>query len=155
MPHFFFSFLSKMDSDKMAFAVGAVGLSLSAESIQKRPSIRRSNSRDKRHYLHRSASRRNKENGSRSNRYAPISCSNRNLTCACSFKGRGAERKNSHSRPGSFKIKYEGLSRSCSFKNKTELCSCPAPGSADEKAEEAKAKPVEKICVTLTYKPRV
>lgn len=50
------------------WSVGAVGLSLSAESIQKRPSIRRSNSRDKRHYLHRSTSRRNKENGSRSNR---------------------------------------------------------------------------------------
>lgn len=54
-------------------SVGAVGLSLSAESIQKRPSIRRSNSRDKRHYLHRSASRRNKENGSRSNRYVLFS----------------------------------------------------------------------------------
>lgn len=46
-----------------------MGLSLSAESIQKRPSIKRSNSRDKRHYLHRSTSRRNKENGSRSSRY--------------------------------------------------------------------------------------
>lgn len=48
-------------------SVGLAGLSLSAESIQKRPSIKRSNSRDKR-YLQRSASRRNKENGSRSNR---------------------------------------------------------------------------------------
>ncbi|ERL91933.1 hypothetical protein D910_09256, partial [Dendroctonus ponderosae] len=46
--------------------VGVAGLSLSAESIQKRPSVKRANSRDKR-YVQRSASRRNnKENGSRS-----------------------------------------------------------------------------------------
>lgn len=136
--------------------MGAVGLSLSAESIQKRPSIRRSNSRDKRHYLHRTASRRNRENGSRSNRYNLNSNFQTATTfCFCSFKGR-AERKNSHSsRPGSFKIKYESLSRSCSFKNKTELCSCPAQGNGDDKSEETKAKPVETICVTLTYKPRI
>lgn len=135
--------------------VGAVGLSLSAESIQKRPSIRRSNSRDKRHYLHRS-SRRNKENGSRSN----------------SFKGR-SERRNSGSRPGSFKLKYENVSRSCSFKSKGELCTCPpptplatsAPSTNDEKMDEdAEERPHEKtptvktietIHVTLTYKPRI
>ncbi|KAK9737288.1 hypothetical protein QE152_g10836 [Popillia japonica] len=130
--------------------VGAVGLSLSAESIQKRPSIRRSNSRDKRHYLHRS-SRRNKENGSRSN----------------SFKGR-SERRNSGSRPGSFKLKYENISRSCSFKSKGELCSCaPLPlanSGNDEKMDEdteerqhksPTVKTIETIHVTLTYKPRI
>lgn len=146
--------------------MGAVGLSLSAESIQKRPSVRRSNSRDKRHYLHRSASRRNKENGSRSNRYliflvlsitkfyTMISFDCKPYWCLYSFKGR-AERKSSHSRPGSFKIKYEGVSRSCSFKNKAELCSCPSPGNTEEGKEDAKAQTRETICVTLTYKPRV
>lgn len=75
----------------------------------------------------------------------------------CSFKGR-TDRKNSHSRPGSLKIKYENLSRSCSFKNRTELCSCSSPGKAEEKVEDicaTTAKPTETICVTLTYKPRV
>uniref|UniRef100_A0A1Y1MS90 Uncharacterized protein n=2 Tax=Photinus pyralis TaxID=7054 RepID=A0A1Y1MS90_PHOPY len=113
--------------------VGAVGLSLSAESIQRKPSIRRTNSRDKRHYLHRSNSRRNKENGSRSN----------------SFKTR-----NSSSRPGSFKIK----SRSSSFKGKSELCSCPSPGSVEEKLEDIvklSSGHTETICVKLTYKPRI
>jgi hypothetical protein len=120
-------------------AVGIAGLSLSAESVQKRPSIRRSNSRDKRHYLHRSASRRNKENGSRSN----------------SFKGR-SDRKSSNSRSGSFKIKYENISRSCSFKTKTELCTCPAGDVKDDsKAGIPTAKKSETICVTLTYKPRI
>ncbi|ENN83204.1 hypothetical protein YQE_00438, partial [Dendroctonus ponderosae] len=53
----------------MGCLVGVAGLSLSAESIQKRPSAKRANSRDKR-YVQRSASRRNnKENGSRSSRY--------------------------------------------------------------------------------------
>ncbi|KAJ3631141.1 hypothetical protein MTP99_012288 [Tenebrio molitor] len=119
--------------------VGIAGLSLSAESVQKRPSIRRSNSRDKRHYLHRSASRRNKENGSRSN----------------SFKGR-SDRKSSNSRSGSFKIKYENISRSCSFKTKTELCTCPAGDVKDDsKAGIPTAKKSETICVTLTYKPRI
>ncbi|KAF5282181.1 hypothetical protein FQR65_LT02878 [Abscondita terminalis] len=121
--------------------VGAVGLSLSAESIQRKSSVRRTNSRDKRHYLHRSNSRRNKENGSRSN----------------SFKTR-TERRGSNSKPGSFKIKYEGVSRSSSFKGKNELCSCPSPGSVEEKLEEAvkiSTGHTETICVTLTYKPRI
>ncbi|XP_063923489.1 uncharacterized protein LOC135137701 isoform X3 [Zophobas morio] len=117
--------------------VGVAGLSLSAESVQKKASIRRSNSRDKRHYLHRSTSRRNKENGSRSN----------------SFKGR-SDRKGSTSRPGSFKIKYENISRSCSFKTKTELCTCPTGDTADE-SKATTAKKNETICVTLTYKPRI
>ncbi|ENN79022.1 hypothetical protein YQE_04524, partial [Dendroctonus ponderosae] len=114
--------------------VGVAGLSLSAESIQKRPSAKRANSRDKR-YVQRSASRRNnKENGSRS-------------------------------------------SRSCSFKNKTELCSCPietgtngddgkltdqfrncflvAAGSKEDSLGPEPAKTKETICVTLTYKPRI
>lgn len=66
----FISFCFPLDKITLRFSsvVGTVGLSLSAESIQKRPSIRRSNSRDKRQYLHRTASRRNRENGSRSNR---------------------------------------------------------------------------------------
>lgn len=122
--------------------VGAVGLSLSAESVQKRPSIRRSNSRDKRHYLHRSTSRRNKENGSRSN----------------SFKGR-QERRNSSTRSNSFKIKYESISRSCSFKSKAELCSCPSGDAAstaeDQEEKNVAGKKTETICVTLTYKPRI
>ncbi|XP_030745707.1 uncharacterized protein LOC115874630 isoform X2 [Sitophilus oryzae] len=124
--------------------VGVAGLSLSAESIQKRPSIKRANSRDKR-YVQRSASRRNKENGSRSS----------------SFKGRG-ERKASASRSNSFKVKYENISRSCSFKNKGELCSCPvdAPatlenGEKEESLASDTAKTKETICVTLTYKPRI
>ncbi|XP_015834520.1 uncharacterized protein RhoGAP71E isoform X3 [Tribolium castaneum] len=119
--------------------VGIAGLSLSAESVQKRPSIRRSNSRDKRHYLHRSASRRNKENGSRSN----------------SFKGR-SDRKGSNSRSSSFKIKCENISRSCSFKTKTELCTCPGGDITDDSnAGTPTAKKNETICVTLTYKPRI
>nr|XP_022901435.1 uncharacterized protein LOC111414351 isoform X2 [Onthophagus taurus] len=134
--------------------VGAMGLSLSAESIQKRPSIRRSNSRDKRHYLHRSSSRRNKENGSRSN----------------SFKSRG-EKKSTNSRSGSFKIKYDGVSRSCSFKTKTELCTCPSSNEklADDIQEieqqqtfdsvvvggSQPLRTFETIHVTLTYKPRI
>ncbi|XP_044253978.1 uncharacterized protein LOC123004677 isoform X3 [Tribolium madens] len=119
--------------------VGIAGLSLSAESVQKRPSIRRSNSRDKRHYLHRSASRRNKENGSRSN----------------SFKGR-SDRKSSNSRSSSFKIKCENISRSCSFKTKTELCTCPGGNITDDSnAGTPTAKKNETICVTLTYKPRI
>lgn len=120
--------------------VGVAGLSLSAESIQKRPSIKRANSRDKR-YVQRSASRRNKENGSRSS----------------SFKGRN-ERRGSNS----FKIKYENISRSCSFKNKGELCSCPVGtsgsvenGNRDEMLVPDPAKTKETICVTLTYKPRI
>ncbi|XP_052125385.1 rho GTPase-activating protein 20 isoform X3 [Frankliniella occidentalis] len=46
--------------------IGA-GLSASAESVQKRPSIRRTNSRSEktRHLVHRNSSRRNKENGQR------------------------------------------------------------------------------------------
>lgn len=87
--------------------VGIAGLSLSAESVQKRPSVKRANSRDKR-CLQKNSSRRNKENGSRSN----------------SFKGRN-ERRGSNSRSSSFKLKYDTISRSCSFKNKPELCSCP------------------------------
>ncbi|XP_019869583.2 uncharacterized protein LOC109598177 isoform X2 [Aethina tumida] len=128
--------------------VGIAGLSLSAESIQKRPSVKRSNSRDKR-YIQRSASRRNKENGSRSN----------------SFKGRG-ERKSTSSRPGSFKLKYENISRSCSFKTKNELCTCPSVDGAiaaengvqSDEAQPQQSPPKtapETICVTLTYKPRV
>nr|CAH7753129.1 unnamed protein product [Callosobruchus chinensis] len=126
--------------------VGIAGLSLSAESIQKRPSLKRSNSRDKR-YLYRSASKRNKENGSRSN----------------SFKSRG-ERKSSNSRPGSFKLKYENISKSSSFKNKGELCSCPTNGSKEgataivttsNEASPAGPKTTETICVTLKYKPRI
>lgn len=48
------------------FPVGA-GLSASAESVQKRPSLRRTNSRSEknRHLVHRNSSRRNKENGQR------------------------------------------------------------------------------------------
>ncbi|KAH1019717.1 hypothetical protein HUJ04_009499 [Dendroctonus ponderosae] len=140
--------------------VGVAGLSLSAESIQKRPSAKRANSRDKR-YVQRSASRRNnKENGSRSS----------------SFKGR-SERRGSSSRSNSFKVKYENISRSCSFKNKTELCSCPietgtngddgkltdqfrncflvAAGSKEDSLGPEPAKTKETICVTLTYKPRI
>ncbi|KAL1489555.1 hypothetical protein ABEB36_013508 [Hypothenemus hampei] len=121
--------------------VGVAGLSLSAESVQKRPSIKRANSRDKR-YIQRSASRRNKENGSRSS----------------SFKGRG-ERRGSNSRSNSVKIKYENISRSCSFKSKAELCSCPVETlvtngeNGQENPLSGKAK--ETICVTLTYKPRI
>lgn len=46
--------------------IGA-GLSASAESVQKRPSLRRTNSRSEktRHLVHRNSSRRNKENGQR------------------------------------------------------------------------------------------
>ncbi|CAH1985181.1 unnamed protein product [Acanthoscelides obtectus] len=126
--------------------VGIAGLSLSAESIQKRPSLKRSNSRDKR-YLYRSASKRNKENGSRSN----------------SFKSRG-ERKSSNSRPGSFKLKYDNISKSSSFKNKGELCSCPTNGSKEgataivttsNEASPGAPKTTETICVTLKYKPRI
>ncbi|XP_076273222.1 rho GTPase activating protein at 71E isoform X1 [Rhynchophorus ferrugineus] len=124
--------------------VGVAGLSLSAESIQKRPSIKRANSRDKR-YVQRSASRRNKENGSRSS----------------SFKGRN-ERRGSGSRSNSFKIKYDNISRSCSFKNKGELCSCPVEGSSalengnkEDNLPLDTAKTKETICVTLTYKPRI
>ncbi|CAH0560789.1 unnamed protein product [Brassicogethes aeneus] len=128
--------------------VGIAGLSLSAESIQKRPSVKRSNSRDKR-YIQRSASRRNKENGSRSN----------------SFKGRG-DRKSAGSRSNSFKIKYENISRSCSFKAKNELCTCPPPHVATASGggdvakenglkEDTPSKTTETICVTLTYKPRI
>ncbi|XP_066253986.1 uncharacterized protein RhoGAP71E isoform X1 [Euwallacea similis] len=124
--------------------VGIAGLSLSAESIQKRPSIKCVNSRDKR--CVRSASRRNKENGSRSS----------------SFKGRN-DRRGSNSRSNSFKIKYENISRSCSFKNKTELCSCPVEsptkgaenGSKDDPMIPGTANTTETICVTLTYKPRI
>ncbi|XP_065158142.1 uncharacterized protein [Atheta coriaria] len=126
--------------------VGAVGLSLSAESVQKRPSIRRSNSRDKRSYLHRSTSRRAKVTSSRSN----------------SFKGR--ELKATNSRSGSFKLKYENIPRSCSFKSKAELCSCPSDagsGAPDVnnvggQALDTGVKTVpETIHVTLTYKPRI
>ncbi|XP_044747982.1 uncharacterized protein LOC123309128 isoform X3 [Coccinella septempunctata] len=126
--------------------VGIAGLSLSAESVQKRPSIRRSNSRDKRSYLHRSTSRRAKQNGSRSN----------------SFKNR--ERKISNSKSGSFKMKYGNISRSCSLKNKAELCSCPSNNNEVPPVnEEPKStvlpttakKTTETICITLTYKPRI
>ncbi|XP_044747981.1 uncharacterized protein LOC123309128 isoform X2 [Coccinella septempunctata] len=125
---------------------GTIGLSLSAESVQKRPSIRRSNSRDKRSYLHRSTSRRAKQNGSRSN----------------SFKNR--ERKISNSKSGSFKMKYGNISRSCSLKNKAELCSCPSNNNEVPPVnEEPKStvlpttakKTTETICITLTYKPRI
>lgn len=76
-----------------------------------------------------------------------------------SFKGR-TERKNSITRSGSFKIKYENVSRSCSFKNKGELCSCPSLGGSavNEEIEDIKTpteKKAETICVTLTYKPRI
>ncbi|XP_017783230.1 PREDICTED: uncharacterized protein LOC108567337 isoform X2 [Nicrophorus vespilloides] len=131
--------------------VGGMGLSMSAESVQKRPSIHRSNSRDKRSYLSRSTSRRGKVNGSRSN----------------SFKGRG-ERKSSTSKQGSFKLKKNMSSRSCSFKKKTELCSCPPIEAADNcasnviastssgcKPKTDTAKKTETIHVTLTYKPRI
>ncbi|XP_060530591.1 uncharacterized protein LOC132704551 isoform X2 [Cylas formicarius] len=124
--------------------VGIAGLSLSAESVQKRPSVKRTGSRDKR-YLQRSVSRRNKENGSRSN----------------SFKMRG-EKKSSCSRSGSVKLKYENISRSCSFKSKAELCSCPVGsggsvdgGKNDDASKSDAAKTKETICVTLTYKPRI
>ncbi|XP_045481145.1 uncharacterized protein LOC123685483 isoform X2 [Harmonia axyridis] len=125
---------------------GTIGLSLSAESVQKRPSIRRSNSRDKRSYLHRSTSRRAKQNGSRSN----------------SFKNR--ERKISTSKSGSFKMKYGNISRSCSLKNKAELCSCPSnnnevpPMNEEPKCSDLPStakKTTETICITLTYKPRI
>ncbi|XP_025831952.1 uncharacterized protein LOC108738035 isoform X2 [Agrilus planipennis] len=116
-----------------------VGLSLSAESIQKKPSIRRQNSRDKRQYLYRSNSHRNKENGSKSN----------------SFKNRG-ERKNSQSRSGSFKIKYEGMSRSNSLKGKGDKCSCSnSEKTKEEEKEISKSPSSQTICVTLTYKPRI
>ncbi|XP_028129364.1 uncharacterized protein LOC114325503 isoform X3 [Diabrotica virgifera virgifera] len=46
--------------------IGIAGLSISAESVQKRPSVKRANSRDKR-LLHRTTSRRNKENNPRPN----------------------------------------------------------------------------------------
>lgn len=47
---------------------GGTGLSASAESIQKRPSIRRNNSR----HVHRTSSKRNKENGT-SKKHSPSS----------------------------------------------------------------------------------
>ncbi|XP_056645880.1 uncharacterized protein LOC130451097 isoform X3 [Diorhabda sublineata] len=57
------AFLRKSSSGTI---VGIAGLSISAESVQKRPSVKRTNSRDKR-LLHRSTSRRNKENNPRQN----------------------------------------------------------------------------------------
>lgn len=75
----------------------------------------------------------------------------------CSFKNR-SERKNSNSRSGSFKIKYDAISRSSSFKGKNELCSCPSPASiVDHPEEKVKLSTghTETICVTLTYKPRI
>lgn len=57
------AFLRKSSSGTI---VGIAGLSISAESVQKRPSVKRTNSRDKR-LLHRSTSRRNKENNPRPN----------------------------------------------------------------------------------------
>lgn len=120
---------------------GTIGLSLSAESIQKRPSIRRVNSRNDKRYMHRSTSRRTKQNGSRSN----------------SFKNR-TERFASSSRQNSLKSKYGG------HKGK-ELCSCSVrneksspDGEVASKTESPKrptAKTKETICITLTYKPRI
>lgn len=78
-----------------------------------------------------------------------------------SFKGRGGDRKTSNSRSGSFKIKYENISRSCSFKAKNELlCTCPpsgdvAEGNGDSGGTPSATKQSETICVTLTYKPRI
>ncbi|XP_050504125.1 uncharacterized protein LOC114325503 isoform X5 [Diabrotica virgifera virgifera] len=57
------AFLRKSSSGTI---VGIAGLSISAESVQKRPSVKRANSRDKR-LLHRTTSRRNKENNPRPN----------------------------------------------------------------------------------------
>ncbi|KAG5865013.1 hypothetical protein JTB14_017216 [Gonioctena quinquepunctata] len=117
--------------------VGIAGLSHSAESVQKRPSVKRSNSRDKR-YIHRST-RRNKENGSRSS----------------SFRTR-PERKSSNSRTGSFRVKYENISKP-SFKTKSEICSCPAIRCRESEISEIQpqtAKATETIFITLKYKPR-
>ncbi|CAG9822582.1 unnamed protein product [Phaedon cochleariae] len=118
--------------------VGIAGLSLSADSVQRRPSVKRSNSKDKRYY-HRST-RRNKENGSRSN----------------SFKTH-SERKSSNSRSGSFKLKYDSISKSASFKSKGELCSCPGSndGATSNETSPNTVKTTETICVTLKYKPRI
>lgn len=51
----------------IALLLSGAGLSVSAESVQKRPSLRRTNSRSEktRHLVHRNSSRRNKENGQR------------------------------------------------------------------------------------------
>lgn len=150
--------------------VGAVGLSMSAESVQKRPSIRRSNSRDKRYYLHRSSSRRNRDNSSRPGSFkTKTDC----LSRSSSYKGSRADRRNStHSRSNSFKLKYEAVSRSNSFKSTNELCSCPnSKSNADNKENEGTdvvsdhagegnsndnaIGGLQTIHVTLTYKPRI
>lgn len=115
-------------------------LSASAESIQKRPSIRRTNSRDKRHYLHRSSSRRNKENGSRSS----------------SFK----TKTEALSRSNSYKTATtEGVVVSRSNSNNKGRCLCRSgskKGASSANGDDA-STPVElqTLHVTLTYKPRI
>lgn len=59
-----------------SFHLPATGLSASAESV-KRPSLRRTSSREKQR-LHRSSSRRNKENGAKA-RAAEAACKSRSL----------------------------------------------------------------------------
>ncbi|XP_044736827.1 uncharacterized protein LOC123298796 [Chrysoperla carnea] len=127
--------------------VAGVVLSASAESVQKRPSVRRTNSRDKRHYLHRSSSRRNKENGSRSSSFKT--------------KTEALSRSNSH--------KADGLSRSNSNKGRC-LCrsnskkTATTPDSSNSVPMDVEGKnlndrdlqmELQTIHVTLTYKPRI
>lgn len=145
-------------------------MSLSAESVQRRPSVRRSNSRDKRYYLHRSNSRRNKENGCCS-RTGSFKTKKDSISRSSSYKAATGvlERRGS----GSFKLK--SASRSTSFKSTGELCTCVAPNPPptlaaepllnDEPPEETagdlpdgkdpSAVQIQTIHVTLTYKPRI
>lgn len=75
-----------------------------------------------------------------------------------SFKGR-SEKKSTNSRSGSFKYKYENMSRSCSFKTKNELCTCPSTEKLADAEVETKPvtplKTIETFSVKLTYKPRI
>lgn len=130
------------------YAVGAVGLSLSAESVQRRPSVRRSNSRDKRYYLHRSNSRRNKENGC--SRSGSFKTKKDSISRSSSYKAAtGIERRGS----GSFKFK--SASRSTSFKSTGELCTCVTPTLASSPVAAAAAAAASAPAPTSVLPPTV
>ncbi|XP_014471661.1 PREDICTED: uncharacterized protein LOC106742857 isoform X2 [Dinoponera quadriceps] len=121
----------------------AAGLSASAESV-KRPSLRRTSSREKQR-LHRSSSRRNKENGAKA-RTAEAACKSRSLETMKTKIVRVVEQ------PAEKKILDN--SREIIEERKEHACTTHG-GDGTIGPQDCTEMDVQSFHVTLTYKPRI
>lgn len=125
----------------MIFFSVAAGLSASAESV-KRPSLRRTASREKGR-LHRSSSRRNKENGAKCR--ANDSSKSRSLETV-KMKRVSLEQPSEKILKNSEEVLNEEDSKECLVETQTDKAVGP---------QDCTEMDVQTIHVTLTYKPRI